>query len=218
MGTQPQEVIAIELTNRQLRIMEIVKKNSPITGEQIAEMIGVSRPTIRSDLSLLIMLGFLDAKPKVGYFLGTGVHTNAKSASKLSTLKVKEVQALPVIVLETTTVQDAVVTLFLENVGSLIVNNEQGMLAGIVSRKDLLKLTIGNPNAGNMLISMVMTRRPKIITVTPEDVVIDAAKKLIHYEVDSLPVVNAGKDEDHQEVVGRISKTTITKVLVQYIL
>lgn len=208
----------IELTTRQLKVMEIVKKNAPITGEQIAEMLGVSRPTIRSDLSLLIMLGLLDAKPKVGYFLGTGVHSNAKSASKLSSLKVREVQAVPVIVLETSTVQDAVVTLFLENVGSLIVNDEQGVLAGIVSRKDLLKLAIGNPNAGNMLINMVMTRRSKIITVTPEDTVVDAAKKMIHYEVDSLPVITAGSDEDLPEVVGRISKTTITQVLVQYIL
>lgn len=38
----------------------LVQRSAPITGEQIAER-SISRPTIRSDLSVLVMLGYLDA-------------------------------------------------------------------------------------------------------------------------------------------------------------
>lgn len=59
----------IELTSRQIEIIDIVNKRAPITGEQIAESLNLTRPTIRSDLSVLVMLKYIDAKPKVGYFL-----------------------------------------------------------------------------------------------------------------------------------------------------
>gem|GEM_PF-6479768 len=35
----------IELNDRQERILDIVKKNAPITGEKIAELLGVNLPT-----------------------------------------------------------------------------------------------------------------------------------------------------------------------------
>lgn len=159
------------------------------------------------------MLGFIDAKPKVGYFLGTSLSTAAMKNS-LSEMKVKNVQSVPVVVRETSTVQDAVVTLFLENAGSLFVVNEDGALSGVVSRKDLLKVTLGNANAGSMPISFVMTRVPNIITVHPEDSVIAAAEKMMKHEVDSLPVVRITADEK-AEVVGRVTKTTMTRVLLE---
>lgn len=196
-----------------------MKGNAPITGEQIADLLGLSRPTIRSDLSILVMLGYLDAKPKVGYFPGKVISEEGKSSHLLSDLKVKDVQAMPVIVRETTTVHDAVVTLFLENVGSLIVTDAEGLLLGVVSRKDLLKVTLGNPAAGTMPISLVMTRQPNIITVTPEDTVLDAGRKMLSHQVDSFPVVqkvDGQHGSDKMEVVGRITKTTMVKVLVDY--
>lgn len=58
----------IELTKRQDRIIEIVKENGPITGEQIAERLNLTRATLRPDLSILTMSGYLDARPRVGYF------------------------------------------------------------------------------------------------------------------------------------------------------
>ncbi len=60
----------IDFTKRQQEIIEILKKHEPITAEQIAEMLGVSKGTIRSDLAVLVMTGNIEAKPKVGYFLG----------------------------------------------------------------------------------------------------------------------------------------------------
>lgn len=199
----------MQLTPRQLEIVEFVKQYEPITGEQIAEMLGVSRPTIRSDLAVLVMLGMLDAKPKVGYFLGSRVTTAGEAVKRLQETRVQDVQSVPVIVKESTSVQDAVITMFLEDVGNLMVVDDQGELAGVASRKDILKLTLGNANAPQMPVSMVMTRRPKVVTVAPQDTVIDAAAKMIHHQVDSLPVI-----DPTGAIAGFISTSTMAKVLV----
>jgi DeoR family transcriptional regulator, catabolite repression regulator len=197
-----------------------VTSQAPITGEQIAELLGVSRPTIRSDLSLLVMLGYIDAKPKVGYFPAqTAVHDNIK-IQKLASLKVKDVQSRAITVSETSTVGDAVVTLFLENVGSLIVADDKGSLQGVVSRKDLLKVTLGNSAAASMPIGMVMTRS-NLATVDADDDIVEAARKMIYHEVDSLPVVKkheSDADKPRLEVIGRITKTSMTKLLLEFVL
>jgi CBS domain-containing protein len=192
--------------------VELVKQNEPITSEQLAEALGVSRPTLRSDLAILVMLGLLEAKPKVGYFLGSRINGSSESLQRLHALKVKDVQGLPIIIRESASIQDAVVTMFVEDVGSLIVSGENGEMTGIVSRKDLLKVTVGNSQAASMPVSLVMTRQPNIITVHPEDTVLQAAEKLIKHQIDSLPVID-GSDAK-PEIVGRVSKTTMTRVLL----
>jgi len=67
-----------------------------------------------------------------------------------------------------------------------------------------------------MPVSVVMTRMPNIICTTPEESVLTAAQKIIEHEVDALPVVRpvAGK-EKKLEVIGRITKTTITRLFVE---
>ncbi|RTE09778.1 CBS domain-containing protein [Paenibacillus whitsoniae] len=208
------EGASIELTARQREIIELVAKFAPITGDRIAELLGVSRPTIRSDLAVLVMLRHIDAKPKVGYFLGTAEHQGQSPYKAIETLKVKDVMNIPVVMRETGTVSDAIVTLFLENVGSLLIVNQEGALVGIVSRKDLLKVSLGQTAANAMPVSMVMTRHPNLFTVGPEDSVLEAARKLIHHEVDTLPVVTSVPGQEHNEVAGRITKTTMTKLLL----
>ena len=204
--------LPIELTARQLEIVELVKRYEPITSEQLAEALGVSRPTLRSDLAILVMIGLLEAKPKVGYFLGSRFNGGGESLQRLHSLRVKDVQGMPIIIRETASIQDAVVTMFVEDVGSLIVCGEKGDMTGVVSRKDLLKVTVGNSQAASMPVSLVMTRQPNIITVRPEDTVLHAAEKLIKHQIDSLPVVD---DSDGKaEIVGRVSKTTMTRVLL----
>lgn len=195
----------------------MVKKHAPVTGEQIAEYLGISRPTIRSDLSVLIMLGHLDAKPKVGYFLGKEHAEGGRLKDRLLNLKVKDRMGRPVVIPEQATVNDAVITLFTENTGMLAVTDVQGLLSGMVSLKDLLKVTLGNPTAAGIPVSMVMTRLPRIITVGPEDTIWEAAKKMLEHQVGGLPVVLPAGDPDDRsklEVVGRISKTSMTQVLV----
>jgi predicted transcriptional regulator len=204
----------IELTARQLQIIEIVKKRAPITGDQIAESLGLSRPTIRGDLSILVMLEYVDAKPKVGYFPGSKTSARHNSRGLLQDTKVSDIQSIPVIIRENTTIQDAVVTLFLQDVGTLIICDSDGRLTGVASRKDFLKVTLGNPGAVTMPVSMVMTRQPKIVTVSPDDTVLDAAQRMIYHEVDSLPVVIPGSGGG-LDVVGRLTKTSIVKLLLE---
>lgn len=208
----------IELTTRQLQIIEIVKKRAPITGDQIAESLGLSRPTIRGDLSILVMLEYIDAKPKVGYFPGSKTAARHNSRGLLQDTKVSDIQSIPVIIRENTTIQDAVVTLFLQDVGTLIICDSDGKLTGVASRKDFLKVTLGNPGAVTMPVSMVMTRQPKVVTVSPDDTVLDAAQRMIYHEVDSLPVVVPGSGEGSGTglvVVGRLTKTSIVKLLLE---
>lgn len=174
-------------------------------------MLGLSRPTIRSDLSLLVMLDVLNAKPKVGYFPGPALESKPE-IQNLFDQKVGDVQSVPVMIREKASVQDAVVAMFTENVGTLIVCGDDGTLSGVVSRKDLLKFTLGNPGAAEMPVSLVMTREPNVVTVTPEHTVLDAARLMIRHDVDSLPVLS-GDPKRKSEVMGRISKTTVTRIV-----
>ncbi|GAA0293545.1 CBS domain-containing protein/biotin operon repressor [Gracilibacillus halotolerans] len=204
----------IEFSERQKKIMEILAKHEPITAEQIAELLGVSKGTIRSDLAVLVMTGYIEAKPKVGYFLAKGAQTT-KTMEAFKKIKVKDVQGVAITVNGSTTVNDAVISLFLEDVGSLIIVDENHYLEGIVSRKDLLKVTLGNAQATTMPVQMLMTRQPKIYTATPEESVWEAARKLIYYEVDSLPVVKVEENQSqNMKVIGRITKTNIIKALL----
>lgn len=202
-------------TERQLKMIEIIKKNEPITAELIAEQIGVSRATIRSDLAVLMMTEQIEAKPKVGYFLGEKRRNKNHAFEKFNQLKVKDIQGVPIVIQKTMTVHDAIATLFLEDIGTLIVVDENGELDGIVSRKDLLKVTIGNANAATMPITMVMTRKTKIQTVTEDTTVLEAARKIIHYDIDGLPVVTEDAKIGAIKVTGRITKTNIIKMLLE---
>ena len=182
-------------------------------------MLGLSRPTLRSDLALLVMLGLIDAKPKVGYTPGVAVTPGSIAAQHLQQIKVKDVQSMPVVIREQSSVHDAVVQLFMEDVGSLVAVDDEGCMTGVISRKDLLKFTLGNTNAAAMPVSMVMTREPNVVHVMPEESVIDAARKMINHQVDSLPVVvvsksSAADGRKRFDVVGRITKTIMTKILL----
>ncbi|URN96420.1 MAG: CBS domain-containing protein [Candidatus Pristimantibacillus lignocellulolyticus] len=188
-----------------------------MTSDQIADFLKVNRATIRSDLAVLVMIGYLEAKPKVGYFPGAGLRSPIIGLSRLENIKVRDVQGVPIVISMNATVQDAVILFFLENVESLIVTDQRGSLAGMVSRKDLLKVTLGNQSAPTMPVSLVMTRQPKIVTVGPDESVLSAAKKLMQHEVGVLPVVHIKSGEDGLEIiepVGGVSKTTMTQVLL----
>jgi DeoR family transcriptional regulator, catabolite repression regulator len=57
-----------------------------------------------------------------------------------------------------------------------------------------------------------MTRMPNITLCERDDLLIDIAKKLIEKQIDALPVVR--KTENGYEVIGRLTKTNITKAFV----
>ncbi len=210
-------VFSIELTPRQEQIIEIVKKNTPITGEKIAKMLNVRRATLRPDLAVLTMAGLLEARPRVGYFY-TGKTPYMLIAEEIRHLKVNDVKSVPVVVKGDTSVYDTIVTLFTEDVGTIFIVNEEGCLEGAVSRKDLLKVTLGQGDIHKIPVQVVMTRVPNVVTVSGEESVYEAARKLVEHEVDALPVVEVVPQDDKKErlkVTGRFTKTTVARVFVE---
>ncbi len=205
----------MELSERQEKIIEIVKENGPITGEKIAEKLNLSRATLRPDLAILTMAGYLDARPRVGYFF-TGKTGSELLTEKVKKFKVKQFQSVPVVVKEDASVYDAISTMFLGDVGTLFVVNESGCLSGVLSRKDLLRASLGNQDLNNIPVHIIMTRMPNITVCRSEDLLIESAKKLIDKQIDGLPVVKDTSEGLH--VVGRITKTSITKAFVELIL
>lgn len=207
----------MELTKRQESILEIVKEEGPITGEQIAERLSINKATLRSDMAVLTMFGLLGARPRVGYFY-LGRTLNRIVAEKLHQIKVGEIKSIPVVISDQGYVYDAVVKMFIEDVGTLIVVKEKGLLEGVISRKDLLKTTLSSSDIQKLPVRVIMTRMPNIIMAEPEDSVWLAAKKLIVHEIDALPVVRpvaSANGKKGFEVIGRITKTSITRLFVE---
>lgn len=204
-------VRTIELNKRQEQILEIVKANGPITGENIADQLNLTRATLRPDLAILTMAGYLDARPRVGYFY-TGKTGTQLLTENLKKILVKDYQSIPVVVNENVSVYDAICTMFLEDVGTLFVVDQTAVLAGVLSRKDLLRASLGNQELTALPVNIIMTRMPNITVCQKEDRLIDVADKLIQKQIDAMPVVK--KTEKGYEVIGRITKTNITKAFV----
>jgi len=208
-------VDTIELSKRQQQILEIVRDVGPITGEQIADKLGLTRATLRPDLAILTMAGFLEARPRVGYFYA-GKKSGQIFGDQLRKMMIREHKAVPVVINENTSVYDAIVTMFIEDVGTIFVVKDHGLLVGVVSRKDLLKVAIGKQDTHEVPVSLTMTRMPNIVTVTQDESVYEGAKKLIDYQIDSIPVVKPlDQTGRNLEVVGRFTKTTIAKIFVE---
>lgn len=210
-------VIRIQLTKRQALIVDLVKDRGPITGESIAQHLDIKRATLRPDLAILTMSGILEARPRVGYYY-SGKSIQTLQAQEVRAIRVKDVKAPPVVVQEDTSVYDAIVSLFMEDVGTLFVVGANSLLLGAVSRKDLLKATIGGGDLHKLPIGLMMTRLPQLVTVSPEDSVLVAAQKMISYEIDAIPVVQplpGGRTERDLQIIGRISKTTIARLFLE---
>jgi len=207
-------VNTIKISPRQEQIIELVKESQPITSEQLAEKLNVTRAALRPDLSALTMTGVLEAKPKVGYIFSQKpsyslIHEFVRN------IKVEAIMSKPVVVEESSMVYDAIVHLFLNDVGTMFVENN-GALTGAVSRKDFIKMAMGGTDMHKVPVGMMMTRMPNIIYVTKEDNAYTAAQKIIEHEVDCLPVLEKTSSEtkDIYKIVGKVSKTNITKLFV----
>ncbi|WP_255396850.1 helix-turn-helix transcriptional regulator [Geobacillus sp. 46C-IIa] len=201
----------MELNKRQEQILQIVKDYGPITGESIAEKLNLTRATLRPDLAILTMAGYLEARPRVGYFY-TGKTGTQLFADKIKKMKVEDYQSIPVVVNENVSVYDAIVTMFLEDVGTLFVVDDESLLVGVLSRKDLLRASIGKQELTTIPVNIIMTRMPNIAVCYKDDPLIDVAERLIEKQIDAMPVVR--KTEKGYEVIGRITKTNMTKAFV----
>ena len=194
---------------RQGKIVDIVKKRGPITGKEIAEILGVTRGALRTDFSVLTKDRIIASKTKVGYsYLGNGSPTGNNLGKK----SLGNYMGIPNILPEETTVYEAIVSIFLKDTGSIYVTKD-GILSGVVSRKDLLKHMMGGTDSRNSPLGMIMTRMPNIVYCYKDETIHSAAEKMVEHEIDSLPVVEE-IEENKYKVVGKISKTTITKIFV----
>src|SRR4051812_44009413 len=161
------------------------------------------------------MSGNLDARPRVGYYFNENYETK-QQAKRFINQKVTMYKALPIVVEKSTSVYDAIVQLFLEDVGTLYIVDPIGHLAGVISRKDLLRASLGNQNLHELPVSVIMTRMPNIITINPEETLLVAAQKMIENHIDSLPVVKEVEEQKNTYLlVGRITKTTITRAYLE---
>lgn len=200
----------MKLSQRQKEIVEIVKKNQPVSGEKISELLDVSRATLRSDLSFLTLVGILKATPKVGY---------TYSGSDLETLfffdtfqkKIEDVMTSPVLVSHDSFIQDAIITLFMYDADVLYVIDEEKKLLGILSRKDLLRAAL-NVNINVTPVAVCMTRMPHIKTCHKDLNILEAAALLQDFAIDSLPVVD---DRNEGHIIGTITKSTLLNFIIQ---
>jgi len=205
----------IKLSLRQEEIIKLVKQTGPVTSEALAQKLKVTRAALRPDLAILTMTGILEARPKVGY-----IYSKKPSYSLIydyiRNIKVLDVMSEPVVVDENTLLNDAIVHLFLNDVGTLFIQNN-GFLIGAVSRKDFLKIAMGGTDMKKVPVGVIMTRMPNIVFVEKEDAVYLAAQRIMEHEVDSLPVIERvfKNSKENLKIVGKISKTNITKLFVK---
>lgn len=207
-------MIPIQLSNRQEQIIEIVRRKQPVTSNDIANELKLTRATLRPDLAILTMTGILDARPKVGYLL-TGRTPDDFLSDSISSIQVKSIMSLPVVIDEDRSIYDAIVYIFTEDVGSVFITSAE-KLTGVVSRKDLIRASLGGLDLQSTPVGMIMTRMPNLVMTEPADTAISAAIKLIEHEIDSLPVVERIDDgKKNYRVVGRLTKTNITRLFVE---
>ena len=201
----------MNLSQRQKLIVELVKKYEPITSDEIAEKLSLGKSTLRNDLTVLGMLEVLEAKPNVGYYYNYNF-SPSNNSDILKNKYVKEVMGVAVTAKSTESYAEVLSKLFIYDVGTIFIINDNNNLVGVTSRKDMLKLS-RNREAEKLPIALAMTRVPNIITIEENDLVSGALRKIILHEIDCLPVVrdsNGGK-----EIVGKISKTTFIKLLLE---
>jgi predicted transcriptional regulator len=133
----------MKLSDRQKKIIEIVKEYQPVSGEKISELLDVSRATLRSDLSFLTMAEILQATPKVGYTY-SGSNLESLFFYRTFRTKVEEIMMPPVMIKADTSIREAITSLFMYDVGSLYVVDEEQVLVGTLSRKDLLRASLNS--------------------------------------------------------------------------
>ena len=191
----------MDLTERQKKILMMLKEKSLLSGDEIARNLNVTKSALRTDFSILTGLKLIISKQNRGYIY-----------NKCTIKKVRDCMSPQNSINIKTTVYDAIIHLFNYDLGTLIVvENEK--LVGIISRKDLLKAALNGKNIEKIPVSMIMTRMPNIVHCFEDDNIIEAIEKLIKHEIDSLPVLR--KEKGKLSLVGRFTKTNVTKLFYQ---
>ena len=200
----------LKLSERQKKIVEIVKAQQPLSGEKISDLLDISRATLRSDLSFLTLVGILKATPKVGY---TYSGSDLESVFFFDTFRkeVADIMTSPVLVTSDSYIQDAIITLFMYDADVIYVIDEDKLLLGIMSRKDLLRASL-NSNIASTPVAVCMTRMPHIKICHKNMNILEAAVLLQDYAIDSLPIVD---QENERQILGSVTKTALLDYIIQ---
>ena len=199
----------MKLSERQKKIVEIVKLHQPLSGEKISELLDISRATLRPDLSFLTLVGILKATPKIGYTY-SGLDLETLFFFDTFQKEVAEIMTSPVLVTHDSYIQDAIITLFMYDADVLYVIDEDKLLLGIMSRKDLLRASL-NLSIQTTPVAVCMTRMPHIITCTKDMNILEAAALLQDHAIDSLPVVDEDND---RKIVGTVTKSALLDYII----
>ncbi|HAS80099.1 MAG TPA: transcriptional regulator [Fusobacteriaceae bacterium] len=206
----------MNLSERQHKIIEIIQMNGSITGEKIAKILGVTRSALRTDFSFLIKSEIIKSKTKVGYSLNPQKPKKINS-SLLKDINIKEFIGDALVLSEKASIHDGIVEIFTKDSGTIYITNGD-LLSGVVSRKDLLKAAIGGMNLSTLPISLIMSRMPNIHFCTTDATLFQAAEIIVKKEIDSLPVVEYSEELKGYKILGKISKTDLSKVLFKTLL
>ena len=199
----------MKLSERQKKIVDIVKLHQPLSGEKISELLDISRATLRPDLSFLTLVGILKATPKIGYTY-SGLDLETLFFFDTFQKEVAEIMTSPVLVTHDSYIQDAIITLFMYDADVLYVIDEGKLLLGIMSRKDLLRASL-NSGIQTTPVAVCMTRMPHIITCTKDMNILEAAALLQDHAIDSLPVVD---EENNRKIVGTVTKSALLDYII----
>ena len=107
----------------------------------------------------------------------------------------------------TATVYEAVKLMSEKNVGSLLVLNAKGKLAGIIVERDALqRVLLAGKSARTELVQNVMTK--KVVYATPEQTVDESMALMTRHRVRHLPIL-----DKEQKVVGVVSIGDLVKYI-----
>jgi CBS domain-containing protein len=92
------------------------------------------------------------------------------------------------------TVYDAVKVMGENNIGSLLVLDELGNLAGILTERDYArKIVLKGKRSTDTLVSEIMTTADKIVSITEETTIEGCMQKMSGRKIRHLPVLKNGK-------------------------
>ena len=199
---------SIKFTSRQKEIIKIVEKNQPVTGEEIAQILKMNKSTLRLDFSVLTKFNILIAKPKIGYSLA-GSHFHYFSKEEIKEQDISEVMEVPTLINHDTNIKDAIINLFMYNT-DILYAVDNNSLVGVVTKKDLLKISINGKDLEKIPVSLVITRMPNIIYLYSKSSIYDGIQKLNYHQIDNIPIVKNMEENGKNilKVIGQFSKTT----------
>jgi len=106
-------------------------------------------------------------------------------------------------VMPDTLVEDAATLLLEENIGSLVVVDDEGYLEGMLTSTDFVRIVKESEPKAETTVKRYMTE--EVITTSAQASIREAADRIITYDIHHLPVV-----DDEEGVIGMLSTTDLT--------